>query len=102
MDKRFFYLVSLVVASLLVLPAAAQNESEVTLSGNAYITAASGKDVSIDEQRCEIRNWNDAGTVISFYFRAEKAGKMDVSLRAKGHSQIEVSLLGKKRKISRF
>lgn len=99
MNKRFSYLVSLVVASLLVLPAAAQNESEVTLSGNAYITAASGKDVSIDEQRCEVRNWNDLGTVISFYFRAEKAGKMDVSLRAKGHSQIEVSLLGEKKKI---
>ena len=99
MKKKILYLVSLVVASLFVLPAVAQGESVVTLSANGYVTAGPEKNVFIDEQRCELRNWNSPETVVSFYFRAEKSGKMDVALKAKGHSKIEVSLLGKKKKI---
>lgn len=99
MNKGFLYLVSLVAASLMVLPAVAQDESKVTLSGNGYITAAPEGKAFIDDQRCELRNWNDPGTVVSFYFRTEKSGKMNISLNAKGHSQIEVSLLGKKKKV---
>ncbi|MBR3878161.1 MAG: DUF3472 domain-containing protein [Bacteroidaceae bacterium] len=99
MNKGFLYLVSLVAASLMVLPAVAQDESKVTLSGNGYITAAPEGKAFIDDQRCELRNWNDAETVVSFYFRTEKSGKMNIALNAKGHSQIEVSLLGKKKKV---
>ena len=99
MNKRILYLVSLVAASLMVLPAVAQEGSTVTLSGNGYITAAPEGKAFIDDQRCELRNWNDPGTVVSFYFRTEKSGKMNISLNAKGHSQIEVSLLGKKKKV---
>ena len=99
MNKGFLYLVSLVAASLMVLPAVAQDESKVTLSGNGYITAAPEGKAFIDDQRCELRNWNDPGTVVSFYFRTEKSGKMNIDLNAKGHSQIEVSLLGKKKKV---
>ena len=65
----------------------AQNESIVTLSGNAYITA--GGTASIDEQNCAIRNWNDTESVISFYFRTEKSGKMNIALKAKGDSRID-------------
>ena len=99
MKKKILYLVSLVAASLFVQPAVAQNESVVTLSANAYVTAGPEKNAFIDEQRCELRNWNNPETVVSFYFRVEKSGKMDVALKAKGHSKIEVSLLGKKKKI---
>lgn len=99
MNKGFLYLVSLVAASLMVSPAVAQDESKVTLSGNGYITAAPDGKVFIDDQRCELRNWNDAESVVSFYFRTEKSGKMNIALNATGHSQIEVSLLGKKKKV---
>ena len=99
MKKKILYLVSLVAASLFVQPAVAQNESVVTLSANGYVTAGPEKNAFIDEQRCELRNWNDPETVVSFYFKVEKSGKMDVALKAKGHSKIEVSLLGKKKKI---
>lgn len=91
-------LASFVAAMFMALPAVAQNESVVTLSGNAYVT--SGSTASIDEGNCAIRNWNDKETVISFYFKAEKSGKMNVALQAKGKSRIEVSLLGKKKKVT--
>lgn len=91
-------LASFVAAMFMALPAVAQNESVVTLSGNAYVT--SGSTASIDEGNCAIRNWNDKETVISFYFKAEKCGKMNVALQAKGKSRIEVSLLGKKKKVT--
>lgn len=91
-------LASFVAALFMALPTVAQSESVVTLSGNAYVT--SGSTASIDEGNCAIRNWNDKETVISFYFKAEKCGKMNVALQAKGKSRIEVSLLGKKKKVT--
>lgn len=110
MRKGFLYFVSFVVTSFMVLPAVAQNESFVALSGNAYITVHSKKNSEasgtaeerrrtafIDEYNNAIRNWSDKETVISFYFRAEKNGKMNVALQAKGRSHVEVSLLGKKK-----
>ncbi len=101
MSRKALYLLSLAAAVLMSLPAMAQSESVVTLSGNGYITAfPDGEGAYIDENRCEIRNWNSKESVISFYFRTEKSGKMKVALLAKGHSRIEVSLLGKKKKVS--
>ena len=96
--KRFLLLL-LTVAMLPTLSSVAQSESVVALSGNAYVTAASEGNVFIDENNCAIRNWNDAETVVSYYFRAEKSGKMNIALQAKGYSKIEVSLLGKKKKV---
>ena len=93
----FLKLVSLAAALLLGLPAAAQSETVVTLSGNAYVTSGQAY---IDEGECAIRNWNDKEAVISFYFRAKKSGKMNIALQAKGDSRIEVSLLGKKKKVT--
>lgn len=99
MKKRvFIQLASLAAALFLSLPSFAQSESVITLSGNAYIT--SGSTASIDENNCAIRNWNDKETVISFYFRAQKSGNMNIALQAKGNSRIEVSLLGKKKKVT--
>ena len=92
-------LVLLAVALLPTLSSVAQSESVVALSGNAYVTVASEGKAFIDEGNCAIRNWNDAETVVSYYFRTEKSGKMNIALQAKGHSQIEVSLLGKKKKV---
>ena len=63
--KGFLQLAFFAVALFLALPVVAQNESVVTLAGNAYITAGSG--ASIDEANCAIRDWNDKETVISFY-----------------------------------
>ncbi len=104
MKKRIFWLM-LAAVLLPVLPSVAQSESYVALSGNAYITAApenvndGQKAAFIDEYHCTLRNWNSAETVVSYYFRTETIGKMNIALQAKGHSQIEVSLLGKKKKI---
>lgn len=80
-------------------------ESVVTLSGNAYVTAAPKGEPNgeypafIDDRHGEVRNWNSTETVISYYFKAEKSGNMNIALEAKGHSQIEVSLLGKNKKV---
>ena len=96
--NRLLQLVFFAAAMFLYLPAIAQNESVVTLSGNAYIT--SGQTAFIDEDHCVIRNWSDKETVISFYFRTNGSGQMKIALQAKGKSQIEVSLLGKKKKVT--
>lgn len=104
LKKRILRFVSLAAALFFVLPAVAQSESVVTLSGNAYITSVpQGDDAPpsyIDEGKCKIRNWNNPETTISFYFRAVKSGKMNIALQAQGKSRIEVSLLGKKKKIT--
>lgn len=96
--KSFLKFASLLVAIWGLLPAVAQNESVINLAGNAYIT--SGKSAYIDEQGNAVRNWVDEETVISFYFRANECGKVDIALQAKGKSRIEVSLLGKKKKVT--
>ncbi|MBO5133882.1 MAG: DUF3472 domain-containing protein [Bacteroidaceae bacterium] len=99
MKKKFFLQLAVWALALLQgVPAFAQEESVVTLSGNAYITA--GKTAHIDEAQCAVQNWSDKETVISFYFRAQQSGKMKLALQAKGNSSIEVSLLGKKKKVT--
>ena len=99
MTKKGFLQFALgAVALLLALPTVAQNESVVTLSGNAYIT--SGDTAFIDEDQCTIRNWNDPKTVVSFYFRTTESGNMNLALKAKGNSRMEISLLGKKKKVT--
>lgn len=99
MKKKFFLQLAVWALALLQgVPAFAQEESVVTLSGNAYITA--GKTAHIDEAQCAVQNWSDKETVISFYFRAQRSGKMKLALQAKGNSSIEVSLLGKKKKVT--
>ena len=91
----FLQLMFGVIALWMVSPAMAQNENVVTLAGNAYIT--SGHTAFIDEGHNAIRNWSDKETLVSFYFRAQESGQMKIALQARGKSQIEVSLLGKKK-----
>ncbi len=99
MTKKGIFKFGVFIIGLFSLtPAAAQSETKVTLAGNAYITA--GRSGAIDEGRNAIRNWKEKETVISFYFYAKKSGKMDIALQAKGHSRIEVSLLGKNKKVT--
>lgn len=110
LQKIFIFVAAGVVALLHTNKAAAQNESIVSLSGNAYVTTRANvkggtghhqrREAYIDEGRCKIRDWNNSETTISFYFRAMKSGKMNISLQAKGKSRIEVSLLGKKKKVT--
>ena len=102
MRKRIQWLF-LAAALLPFVPSVAQDESVVTLAGNAYVTATSeggdSKNVYIDEHNCALRNWDSTEDVVSFYFKVEKSGKMNVALQAKGDSKIEVTVLGKKKKI---
>lgn len=101
MKKGILYLLSLLTVSIVAMPATAQDECVVRLAGNAYMTAVPEENAAyIDENQCAIRNWNNTENVVSYYFKAEKNGKMNIALQAKGHSQIEVSLLGKKKKIN--
>ena len=97
-SKGLLLMASLLIALLNFLPVVAQGERVINLAGNAYVT--SGHSAFIDEQSNAIRNWSDKETVISFYFRAKECGKMNIALQAKGNSRIEVSLLGKKKKIT--
>ena len=102
MRKRIQWLF-LAAALLPFVPSVAQDESVVTLAGNAYVTATSeggdSKNVYIDEHNCALRNWDSTEDVVSFYFKVEKSGKINVALQAKGDSKIEVTVLGKKKKI---
>ena len=102
MRKRIQWLF-LAAALLPFVPSVAQDESVVTLAGNAYVTATSeggdSKNVYIDEHNCALRNWDSTEDVVSLYFKVEKSGKMNVALQAKGDSKIEVTVLGKKKKI---
>lgn len=94
----FLLLAPLMLALLAHLPSAAQSEYVINAAGNAYIT--SGNSASIDERSNSVCNWIDKETVISFYFRANECGKINIALQAKGNSRIEVSLLGKRKKVT--
>ena len=93
----FFRLACLMACVLMAMPVLAQTESVVTTAGNAYVTAGRA---FVNERRSGIARWKDQDVVVSYYFRAQKAGKMSIALQARGNSKIEVSLLGKKKKVS--
>ena len=97
-SKLFLLLSTLLITLLGYISASAQGERVIKTAGNAYIT--SGSSAFIDERRNAIRRWDDTETVVSFYFRANECGKMDIALQAKGKSCIEVSLLGKRKKVT--
>ena len=97
-NKGTLWLASLLVALMGVVPVVAQSEHVINTAGNAYIT--SGGEAHVDERHNGIRRWNDRETVVSYFFRANECGTVDIALQAKGKSRIEVSLLGKKKKIT--
>ena len=101
MKKSILSFASFALSALLALPILqgcdkVQYGDLVTLAGNAYITEGNAH---IDEGGNAIRNWNNTESVISFYFKTEKAGKFNLALKGQGHSQIEVSLLGKTKEV---
>ena len=100
MKKIRFVVAALLAALLQVVPVSAQDESVVTLAGNAFVVGGPKQKTYIDEQHSAICNWTDKETVISFYFRAMESGNMTIALQAVGQSRIEVSLLGKKKKVT--
>ena len=81
-SKLFLLLSTLLITLLGYISASAQGERVIKTAGNAYIT--SGSSAFIDERRNAIRRWDDTETVVSFYFRANECGKMDIALQAKG------------------
>lgn len=100
MKNRFLKLASLVVACFSTFSVAAQSKTVVSLGGNAYITKSHSRKLYIDEHKNAICNWNDTSSVISFYFKPSSSGKMTLALQAKGHSVVEVSLLGEKKEVA--
>ena len=100
MKNRFLMLASLVVACFSTFSVAAQSKTVVSLGGNAYITKSHSRKLYIDELKNAICNWNDTSSVISFYFKPSSSGKMTLALQAKGHSVVEVSLLGEKKEVA--
>ena len=100
MKNKFLKLASLVVACFSTFSVAAQSKTVVSLGGNAYITKSHSRKLYIDEHKNAICNWNDTSSVISFYFKPSSSGKMTLALQAKGHSVVEVSLLGEKKEVA--
>ncbi len=60
----------------------------INLSGNAYVTDGHGSARITDRG---IARWSNPETVISIYFYLSEPTKADLSLNAKGHSEIKVS-----------
>lgn len=82
--KKFFLLASLLCVSLFV-PA---QQIVVGLSGNGYVTDRhDGARISENG----VADWTDPESVVSVYFYLHEPTKADLSLYAKGHSEIKVS-----------
>lgn len=75
----------------------AQTTLNVRMSGNSYVTAQ--RDGARITQK-GLENWKDPTSVISTYFYLHESNKADLSLLAKGHSQVQVSYEGKKFKVN--
>lgn len=82
---RRLYLLAIL---LITVTFAHSQQLEVGLSGNAYVTSQPGR-TKITENG--IANWTNPETVISIYFYLHQPTKADLSLYAKGHSEIRVS-----------
>lgn len=72
----------------------AQEPLNVSLSGNAYITAGD----KIQMERNSLAQWKDASTIISVWFKTTHTGDIGISVRAKvdnGKSVVNLSSQGK-------
>ena len=116
------YLLSLALFSTLACGNIMAGSDTIPLKGNGYITSPDAEETilsykkmrrppvargenerkpsaTIDEHNGGIADWCDKSSVISTYFRVEKAGKMELKMVAKGNSTITVTCLGKKKKV---
>src|SRR5688572_18572976 len=69
-------------------------KTAIPLGGNAFITSGSRSRIT-DKG---LSNWSEQSTVASVYFKVEKAGDVNLSLRLKasgGKSRIKISVDGK-------
>lgn len=96
--SRFLSKCPSLAAALLLGAATVQAETwEVPLGGNAYVTKQAPRTQDRIENAGLLR-WQDAGTIVSIYFRAEKTAKLDLSLRLKvpgGESVIRAKVGGR-------
>lgn len=86
MMKKLIISFFLLLSSLSII--AQDNKSDIALSGNAYVTSPV-KEARITERGLE--NWKNPATVISVYFYTPEAGTIDLTLKAKGESQVKVT-----------
>ena len=119
---NFKYILSLTLFATLACGNVTAQTDTIPLKGNGYITSPDAEETilsykkgrrppfaqgvndrkpsaRIDEQNGGISDWCDKSSVISTYFRVEKAGKMELKMVAKGNSTITVTCLGKKKKV---
>lgn len=90
-------IVSMLLSVCMGLGLQAQTDQIVVgLSGNAYVTAVK-EGAKITSRGVE--QWQGEGTVISTYFYLEQPATLLLSLKAKGHSTIQLACDGKKQKV---
>lgn len=82
--KKFLFSALLVCAGLFVQA----EQLVVGVSGNGYVTSQNGSARITGEG---IGHWVDPETVVSVYFYLQQPETVDLSLYAKGHSEIKVS-----------
>jgi len=99
--KHFIQYLFLGALSCLSISGIAQTAGKtyaVPLAGNAFIPAGQAGDAEISGRNGLVK-WSSNQEVASVYFRAQKAGKLTLKLKAKndaGKSKIEIDALGKK------
>ncbi|WP_294185912.1 DUF3472 domain-containing protein [uncultured Sphingobacterium sp.] len=99
--KHFIQYIFMGVLSCLSISSIAQAVGKtyaVPLAGNAFITAGQTGEAEISGRNGLVK-WSSDQEVVSVYFRAQKAGKLTLKLKAKndaGKSKIAVDALGKK------
>lgn len=100
--KNFIQYLSMGALSCLSIGSIAQTAGQtyaVPLAGNAFITAGQAGAAEISGHNGLVK-WSSDKEVASVYFRAQKAGKLLLKLKAKsegnGKSKIEISAWGKK------
>ncbi len=87
--KNMLCALALLLCSCVCASASVQAEQiAIGLSGNGYVTNQQDG-AQITEEGLE--NWTDPGSVISVYFYLKEPTKADLSLYAKGNSEIKVS-----------
>lgn len=100
--KHFIQYLFMGALSCLSIRSVAQTAGKtyaVPLAGNAFITAGQAGVAEISGRNGLVK-WSSDKEVTSVYFRAQKAGKLLLKLKAKsegnGKSKIEIAALGKK------
>lgn len=95
---QYLFIGALSCLSIGSIAQTAQQTFTVPLAGNAFITAGQTGNAEISGRNGLVK-WSSNKEVASVYFRAQKAGKLTLKLKAKndgGKSKIAIDALGKK------